>query len=77
MTLYSFMEELNNLGVKRFCFRDHNGEYEAMIINEDGDVFGVKNETVEGAAIDLIDALKTKKILGGDGWQELLNPKLN
>lgn len=77
MTIEMFMEQLNDLGIKRFCFRDHHGEYEAMVINNDGDVFGVKSETVEGAAIDLLDAIRTKKLLGSDGWTELLNPNLN
>jgi hypothetical protein len=77
MTIETLMDRLNKLGVRRFCFRDHHGEYEAMVINDDGDVFGVRSETVEGAAIDLLDAIKTKKILGGDGWKELLNPNLN
>lgn len=77
MTIEMLMNELNSLGIRRFCFRDRHGEYEAMVVNDDGDVFGVKNDTVEGAAQDLIDAVKTKKILGGDGWNELLNPNLN
>jgi len=71
------MDELKDLGIRRFCFRDHHGEYEAMVVNDDGDVFGVRSETVEGAATDLLDAIRTKKILGGDGWRELLNPNLN
>lgn len=77
MTIETFMDQLSDLGIRRFCFRDHHGEYEAMVVNDDGDVFGVSSQTIEGAASDLIDAIKTKKLLGSDGWQELLNPNLN
>lgn len=77
MTIEKFMDELDKLGVRRFCFRDRNGEYEAMVVNDDGDVFGVKNDTVDGAARDLLDAIRTRNLLGRDGWNELLNPNLN
>lgn len=77
MTIGQLTEELQQLGVFRFCFRIHHSKYEAMIVSEDGDVFGVTEETVDEAASSLIAAVKTKKILGGEGWQELLNPNLN
>lgn len=77
MTIGELLSELQKLGVERFCFRVRHDKYEAMVINEDGDVFGIADTTVDGAAISLINALKTKNILGGDGWDELLKPNLN
>lgn len=77
MTIEQLTEQLQQLGVSRFCFRIKNNRYEAMIVNQDGDLFGISEDTVEEAAASLVNALRTKKILGGEGWDELLNPNLN
>jgi hypothetical protein len=77
MTIGQLSKELQELGVKRFCFRVRHQRYEAMIVNEDGDVFGIADDTIEEAAQSLLAALRTKELLGHEGWGELLNPNLN
>jgi len=77
MTIGFLLSELQKLGVSRFCFRIKDDKYVAMISNEDGDIFGVEEDTVDEAASSLISALQTKNLLGSDGWKEFMNPKLN
>ena len=47
MTIGFLLSELQKLGVSRFCFRIKDDKYVAMISNEDGDIFGVEEDTVD------------------------------